>query len=403
MGIFYRWTFLGEMGKLVTIISLTLGENRAMSVKSRIALYEEMERLRKRPLIVYATSQRQGADGHMATDVIPEMCEQVLCLPERNAGVDLLIVSAGGDPMVAWQTISILREKARDIAVLVPYMAYSTATLLALGADEILMHPFGNLGPIDPQITVNRKGPDGKNERLHFSSEDMDALIDFAGEKAHLSDQQYMAEAFRLICSEAGPLSIGFALRSSRLTQQLGVKLLQTRLKADKKDDRKAREIVDRLNRQFFTHGYALGRREAKEIGLNVVYPEADVEDAMWRLWKELETDMKSSEPFNPIAVAAARPQIAPIFTPPPSLELPSNMPPEAVKAVWQNVIANIKGTQYAPFDAVTVPALLESSRRQRMFRNVSRIAAFRASDGAPAVHVTPLESRWGESVNAAD
>lgn len=243
-----------------------------MSLKSRIALYQDVERLRKRPLIVYATSQRQGASGSMAKDVIPEFCDQVLNLPPKTHGVDLLVVSSGGDPMVAWRIISILREKVGNIAVLVPNMAYSAATLLAMGADEIIMHPFGNLGPIDPQITVNRKRPDGQNEQLHFSSEDMDALIDFAREKAHLSDQPQMAEAFRMICSEAGALSTGFALRSSRLMQKLGVKLLQTRQKAKKKDDRKAREIVDRLNKQFFTHGYALGRREAREIGLRT-YP----------------------------------------------------------------------------------------------------------------------------------
>ncbi len=374
-----------------------------MSIKTRVSLYKEIERLRNRPLIVYATSQRQGAGGHMATDVVPELCDQVLSLPGGCNGVDFLIVSTGGDPMVAWRTISILRERVHDIAVLVPNMAYSAATFLALGADEIFMHPFGNLGPIDPQITVNRQGPNGKNEQLHFSSEDMDALIDFAREKAHLSDQQQMAEAFKLICAEAGALSTGFALRSSRLTQQLGVKLLQTRHRANKKDDRKAREIVDRLNKQFFTHGYALGRREAKEIGLNVVFPKPDLEDAMWRLWKEVEKDMKATEPFNPISLAAANPRLAALFTPPPSLEIPPNAPPEVVQAVWKNVIANLRGMQYPSFDATTIQALLESPRCLRMFKTVSRISAFRTPDGAPAAHVTPIESGWGDSVDAAN
>ena len=374
-----------------------------MSIASRIALYEEMERLRKRPLIVYATSKRQGAGGSMAGDAIPEFCNQVLCLPPKCRNVDLLIVSSGGDPMVAWRTISILREKVRDIAVLVPSMAYSAATFLAMGADEIIMHPFGNLGPIDPQITVNRKGVDGKDEQLHFSSEDMEALIDFAREKTHLSDQQQMVEAFKMICAEAGALSTGFALRSSRLTQQLGVKLLLTHRKTGKDNERKAREIVDRLNKQFFTHGYALGRSEAREIGLNIVFPPPDLEDAMWRLWQEIEKDMKVTMPFNPIALVAENPKLAPLFSAPPALKLPSNTPPDVIQAVWQNVLSSIKGEQYPPFDVTTIPAILESTRCQRMFKSVSRIAAFRTPDGAPAAHVTLLGGRWGESIDEAN
>lgn len=374
-----------------------------MGIAKRLAIYEEIERLRKRPLIVYVTSLRPNASGQMGTDVIPELCEQILALPGKCQKIDLLIVSSGGDPMVAWRTISILREKVSEIAVLIPQMAYSAATLLSLGADEIIMHPFGNLGPIDPQITVNRKGPDGKNDTIHFSAEDMDGLLDFARDKARLSDQQQMAEAFRLICSEAGALSIGFALRSSRLSQQLGVKLLQTRKKANKKDDRKAREIVERLNKQYFAHGYALGRSEAREIGLPVVFPKPEIEKAMWCLWKEIECDIKATVPFDPVALTAANPALAGLFAPLPALEIPTNTPPDAVQAVWKSVLSNITGTQYAPFDAVTIPALLESTRRQRMFKTVSRISAFRTPDGAPSVNVTGIGNGWGDSIDAAN
>ncbi len=374
-----------------------------MSIATRMDLYKEVESLRKRPLIVYATSQRQHASGSMASDVIPEFCNQVLCLPPKCPSVDLLIVSAGGDPMVAWRTISILREKVRHIAVLVPHMAYSAATFLAMGADEIIMHPFGNLGPIDPQITVNRKRQDGKNEQLHFSSEDMEALIDFAREKTQLSDQQQMVEAFKMICAEAGALSTGFALRSSRLTQQLGVKLLLTHRKRGKDNERKAREIVDRLNKQFFTHGYALGRSEAREIGLNIVFPPQKLEDAMWHLWQEIEKDMKANIPFNPIALAAANPQLIPLFSAPPALALPSNAPPDVIQAIWQKVLASINATQYPSFDVSTIPAILESTRCQRMFKNVLRIAAFRTPEGAPDAHVTILEGRWGNSIDEAN
>ena len=38
------------------------------------------------------------------------------------------------------------------IYCLVPYYAFSAGTLIAVGANEIFMHPTASLGPVDPQI-----------------------------------------------------------------------------------------------------------------------------------------------------------------------------------------------------------------------------------------------------------
>ncbi len=54
--------------------------------------------------------------------------------------------------------MSLLRERFKKVSVLIPYVAYSAATLLALGADEIVMHPFSNLGPVDPQFIIPSAG-----------------------------------------------------------------------------------------------------------------------------------------------------------------------------------------------------------------------------------------------------
>ena len=55
-----------------------------------------------------------------------------------------------------WRIISLFREFAQEVNVLVPYGAYSAATLICLGADEILMGRKGELGPIDPIISNRR-------------------------------------------------------------------------------------------------------------------------------------------------------------------------------------------------------------------------------------------------------
>jgi hypothetical protein len=38
----------------------------------------------------------------MSTDALPQIIEQIDVLPEGSKALDFLIVSYGGDPMVAW-------------------------------------------------------------------------------------------------------------------------------------------------------------------------------------------------------------------------------------------------------------------------------------------------------------
>ena len=48
-----------------------------MSWNERIALYEKIEAHRKRPLIVYVTSKREGVYSMMSTDALPKIIEQI--------------------------------------------------------------------------------------------------------------------------------------------------------------------------------------------------------------------------------------------------------------------------------------------------------------------------------------
>ena len=119
-------------------------------MKKRKNIYKKIEEKRKRPLINYITSHRVNASAQMGSDVIPEFARCILNIPDTNNEVDLLIVSMGGDPIVSLRIVSMVREKFKKFGVLAPFSAYSAATLVALGADEIVMHPFSNLGPVDP-------------------------------------------------------------------------------------------------------------------------------------------------------------------------------------------------------------------------------------------------------------
>ena len=144
-----------------------------MSYTTRKDLFEKIETHRSRPLIAYVTSIRPNFSGQMAGDSVDYIIKQIQSIPTTQREIDFLIISNGGDPITALRIISLLRERFDKISVLLPYVAYSAATILSLGADEIIMHPYSNLGPVDPQLTVSRQSDNGQASQLQFSSEDI--------------------------------------------------------------------------------------------------------------------------------------------------------------------------------------------------------------------------------------
>ena len=66
----------------------------------------------------------------------------------------LMINSPGGDLLAAERIVNICRSHSANgqYAVIVPKMAKSAATMISLGAREIMMSQTSELGPIDPQI-----------------------------------------------------------------------------------------------------------------------------------------------------------------------------------------------------------------------------------------------------------
>lgn len=249
-----------------------------MSIRERLTLYRKLEQKRGRPLIVYVTSTREGSFGGISADVVPEIQDQLQALPKKTKALDLLLVSSGGDPTVAWRVVSLIRERVEKFSVLVPQAAFSAATLIVLGADEVVMHPNGNLGPTDPQITKAGKQP---SETVRFGSEDLSAFLKFAKETVGLKEQPLIAQVFQRFCDEVGAVGVGVAARGALLSLALGEKLLQLHMKGDGK----AKAIAEKLTKDFFHHGYPVNRSEATEIGLNVAKKDPDVEDLMWQIW----------------------------------------------------------------------------------------------------------------------
>src|SRR5262249_7289947 len=100
--------------------------------------------------------------------------------------LDLVLQTRGGDTNAVWPLVSILREFTSNLSVLVPLRAHSAGTLIAFGANRIVMGAMGELSPIDP-TTANQFNPTeevepGRKAPLGISVEDVAAYFDLAVE-----------------------------------------------------------------------------------------------------------------------------------------------------------------------------------------------------------------------------
>lgn len=110
-----------------------------------------------RPVILYASAflEKPGAPSdalQLTMGDIQGFMETVNGLP--RGPVDLIVHSPGGSAEATESIVRYLRTKFTHIRVFVPVAAKSAATMLSLGADEIVMGAHSQLGPIDPQFLL---------------------------------------------------------------------------------------------------------------------------------------------------------------------------------------------------------------------------------------------------------
>ena len=121
----------------------------------RLACYEAIENLRKRPLLIYASkfiNALPGTPNNIDISDIDGFTDLVQSVRGKSKSVDVLIHSPGGQPDATERIVHILRNDFEEVHFIVPHSAYSAATMLALSGDSITLHPSATLGPIDPQI-----------------------------------------------------------------------------------------------------------------------------------------------------------------------------------------------------------------------------------------------------------
>ncbi len=274
-----------------------------MPRSERKKLIEELQAARgNRLLITYITSTRLGHDVQIADDafrLIYEHLEKSKGLAEN--GVDLFIHSNGGSGTVPWRIVSLVRQYTKSLAVLVPHQAFSAATLIALGANEIVMHKMGCLGPIDPSVAnvFNPPHPSAPGQVAPISVEDVTAFFRLVKDEVGITHEDELVQALTALTDKIHPLALGNVQRSHSQSRLLARKLLRQHM-LNESQEHEIELLIDTLKSNLFYHGHPINRAEAKnDLKLKVVEPSEQQETLMWNLYLQYEDDLKLKEPFN--------------------------------------------------------------------------------------------------------
>ena len=292
-----------------------------MGRKNRLRLISQIESERNSRVLCFLTGDRRGFETRIHPEVHTMLYDHLQKLGEVDK-IDLFLYSTGGATMAAWSIVNLLREFCKTFSVIVPYKAFSTATLLCLGADEIVMGKLGQLGPVDPSVTTpfNPQVPGGPAGRLlPISVEEVRSFIDFSKDEQYcgLSNEDTLKDVLRQLTDQVHPLTLGSVYRAIEQIKMISTKLLKFHMPQERNES-DLEGIVGKLTQKLLSHDYIINRKEAKnEINLKVKNAESiapGFENLIYDLFRDYEQEMCLTNTFNPEAFLGTNQQGTEIF-----------------------------------------------------------------------------------------
>jgi hypothetical protein len=184
---------------------------------------------------------------------------------DRAKGLDLFLHTPGGDIAATESLVDYLRSMfPNDIRVVVPQLAMSAGTMIALAANEILMGAHSSLGPIDPQ----------------FNGLPAHGIIEeFETAKTEIAANPATGFVWQHILSKYHPTLIGECYKAIEWSKTMVREWLITGMFSGESDpgaaaDRVLAELADHA--LTLSHARHISAERARGLGLNVTALEDD-------------------------------------------------------------------------------------------------------------------------------
>lgn len=215
-----------------------------------------IEKKLKAPLIVYFN----GSGGKICgNDAI--VMHKILN-GKKYKHIYFYITSDGGSGIASLKIVSMLRNYCDKISVLITSECASAATMLALGADEIIMGPLANLSAVDSSLTHDLSPVTRDNYSVSVSMDELNRVLKLWKDNSTNCDTNPYKDLYNYI----HPLVFGAVDRASSLSFKICREILRYHMN----DEEKINQIANKLNTDYPSHNYPILFREAKEVGLNV-------------------------------------------------------------------------------------------------------------------------------------
>lgn len=195
----------------------------------------------------------------------------------HHESVTLIVVTYGGDPDAAYKIGKYLQSKYEKISVLIPGLCKSAGTLLAIAGDELVFTPYGELGPLDIQLTKTDKVAaleSGLSIVKAFETLENNARSTFLGlvqeivawsggvvsyQTAAHSAAEMIGGLYGPIFSRIDPEEVGSRTRAMQIAADYGRRL-------DKRFQNLRCESIDTLAQTYPSHSFVVDQEEASEL-----------------------------------------------------------------------------------------------------------------------------------------
>lgn len=247
---------------------------------SRRELYSKLQEKLGRAVVSFFTSFRFPV---MIQDEDANMLEGVLQKTDLSHGLALFIDSPGGDGLSAERIIRICRSYSGtgEFWAIVPGKAKSAATMVCFGASKIIMGAVSELGPIDPQYTIEEE-----KKINRFSVYNIVKSYDDLFKRAvELKDGRL--EPFLQQLANYDEREIQEFRSALSLAEDIAIRTLESdMMKGSSKDGIREKIKIFLTPEQTKTHGRPIYKDEASKCGLNI--ETINIKDELWELIYEL-------------------------------------------------------------------------------------------------------------------
>lgn len=226
----------------IMIVALIPVIQRRMLESSRLKFIRKLESKRKSRFI--ALIHRQETMRLLGFPIMryidiedSEELIRAVNLTDDDVPIDLILHTPGGLILATERIACALKRHKGKVTVFIPHYAMSGGTLIALGADEIVMDKSAVLGSIDPQVG-------------QYPAASILKVLETKA-KDEIDDETYiMADIAR--------------------KAMIQIKACVKDILSDRMDNEKAEKLADILTRGEWTHDYPITAEEAQKLGLNV-------------------------------------------------------------------------------------------------------------------------------------